>query len=69
MQQKEDKSAWQITKELWPDITSKYPQSWEIDENTERLSLEDKQALKLLRRVERALKKAQIEIDSINPTA
>ena len=69
MYEKENKSAWQITKELYPDIASKYPLSWEIDENTGKLTQEDKQALKLLRKVERALEKARKEIDSINPTA
>jgi len=69
MNKKERKSAWQITKELYPDIASKYPLSWEIDENTGKLTQEDKQALKLLWKVERALEKARKEIDSINPTA
>jgi hypothetical protein len=68
MHKEESKSAWQITKELYPDITSTYPQSWDIDEDTSKLSPEAQQARNCLRKVERAIKKAQEEIDSINPT-
>lgn len=67
MHHNEGKSAWQITKELYPDFTSKYPQSWEIDENTEKLTPEDQKARSYLRKVERAIKKAQRAINSITP--
>lgn len=62
-------SAWQITKEIYPDINSKYPQWFEIDENTEKLSPEDQRARSCLRKVERAIKNAQEKIDSFNPIA
>ena len=61
-------SAWQITKKIYPDITSKYPQSFEIDENTEKLSPKNQRARRYLRKVERAIKNAQDKIDSLNPT-
>ena len=64
-----EKSAWQITKELYPEIAPKYPQDWEINVDTGKLAPEAKKARRYLRKVERALKKAQKEIDSINPTA
>lgn len=69
MNKKENESAWTITKKLYPDITSKYPNDWDIDEDTAKLSPEAQQARKYLRKVERAIRRAQEEIDSINPTA
>jgi hypothetical protein len=75
----EDKSAWQITKELYPDITSRYSQSSEIDGDTEggvdggmdrmnKYTPEAKKARRYWRKVERAIERAQEKIDSLNPT-
>jgi hypothetical protein len=61
-------SAWTITKEFYPDITSRYPNDWEIDEDTGKLSAEAQEARKYLRKVERAIERAQDKIDSFNPT-
>jgi hypothetical protein len=71
---KEGKSAWKIVTELFPHIKGSSPDFLEGTEGTEGREEEEEEEKKerdacaILRKVERAIERANVLIESINPT-